>query len=203
MQGGVDALKRKCAHVVTNNGLDPHAIKMVVRQIKISGYTRMILKSDQEPSIMALLETEKRELGEACEIIPEQSPVGEHKSNGQVENAFKTTQAQIRTMRIGSHSRCKRRIRADHSSMPWLIHHAAFVINTCSVGEDGRTAYEIRKRKRFLRPTRDIGECLWHLRPQSVRKVKLDNRWEQGVFAGIWEESGELYVLTDKGAIKV
>ncbi len=87
--------------------------------------------------------------------------------------------------------------------MPWLVHHAAFVLDICSVGEDGRTPYEARKGKRFLRPLPGIGECLWHLRPQSVGKDKLDTRWEQGVFAGVREESGELYVRSDKGAIKV
>jgi len=49
----------------------------------------------------------------------------------------------------------------------------------------------------------EIGECIWFLRPQSVSKDKLDTRWESGVFAGLRPESGELYVLTDKGALKV
>ena len=52
---GVDGLKWKCAHMVPKKGLDPHAIKMVVREIRLSGYSRVIIKSDQEPSILALL----------------------------------------------------------------------------------------------------------------------------------------------------
>merc|ERR1711981_1511744 len=87
--------------------------------------------------------------------------------------------------------------------MPWLIHHSAFILNICQVGTDGRTPYEARQGKRFLRPMPEIGECIWYLRPQSAGKAKLDTRWEHGVFAGIREESGELYVLTEKGAIKV
>ena len=47
---GVDGLKWNCAHMVPNKGLDPHAIKMVTREIKLSGYSRILLKSDQEPS---------------------------------------------------------------------------------------------------------------------------------------------------------
>ena len=90
---GVDGLKWKCAHMVPKKGLDPHAIKMVVREIRLSGYSRVIVKSDQEPSILALLEAAKRELGEACEIIPEDSRVGEHQFNGQVENAIRIAQS--------------------------------------------------------------------------------------------------------------
>ena len=86
---GVDGLKWKCAHMVPKKGLDPHAIKVLVREIKLSGYSRVVMKSGQEPSILALLAIVKRELGEACEIVPEESPVGEHQSNGQVENAIR------------------------------------------------------------------------------------------------------------------
>ena len=87
--------------------------------------------------------------------------------------------------------------------MPWLVHHSAFLIDACRVGEDGRTPYERRKGKRFIRPLPEIGECIWYMRPQSVGKDKLDTRWENGVFAGVREESGELHVLIEKGAIKV
>ena len=47
------------AHMVPNKGLDPHAVKMVNREIRLAGYSRMIFKSDQEPSILALLEAVK------------------------------------------------------------------------------------------------------------------------------------------------
>ena len=129
------------------------------------------MKSDQEPSILALLAAVKRELREACEIVPEESPVGEHQSNGQVENAIKNVQGQVRTMRIGLQSRYKRRIKADHPIMPWLIHHGAFVLDICKVGQDGRTPYEARKGKRFLRPMPEIGKCIWYLRRNQLVKT--------------------------------
>ena len=58
---GVDGLKLKCAHMVRKKGFDPHAIKTVSREIRLAGYTRMLVKSDQEPSILALLEAVKTE----------------------------------------------------------------------------------------------------------------------------------------------
>jgi hypothetical protein len=205
------------AHMVPSKGLDAHAIKMMQREVRLSGYSRMILKSDQEPSILALLEAVKREKGEAIELtgkvmnkakeelqmIAEESPVGEHPSNGEVENAIKSAQSQIRTMRLALQARYKTKIRTDHPIMPWLVHHAALLIDICRIGTDGCTPYERRKGKKFHRPLPEIGECIWYLKPQSVGKDKLDTRWESGVFAGLRAESGELYVLTDKGAIKV
>ena len=70
-------------------------------------------------------------------MIVEESPVGEHQSNGEVENAIKSTQSQIRTMRLALQARYKCKIRTDHLIMPWLIHHAAILIDICRIGTDG------------------------------------------------------------------
>ena len=67
---GVDGLKWKCAGMVPKKGYLPNAIKMVAREFRLSGYSRVIVKSDREPSILALLAAVKRELGETCEIVP-------------------------------------------------------------------------------------------------------------------------------------
>ena len=133
-----------CTHVVPARGVD--AIKMVVRAIRFSGYSRMTFKSDRESSILAPLEAVKTELGEACGTISKPSPVGEHQSDGQVENAIVIAQAQVRTMRTGLQSRYRWRIKAHHPIMPCAIHHAAFVASICSEGEDGRTPYKIRRK---------------------------------------------------------
>ena len=43
--------KWKFAHMVPKKGHDPHAIKIIAREIRISGYSSLVLKSDQEPAI--------------------------------------------------------------------------------------------------------------------------------------------------------
>ena len=93
------------AHMVPKKGHDPHAIKMVGREVRLAGYNRLILKSDQEPSVLELLEAVKRERPEKLEILPEESPVGEHKSNGEVERAIQTVQGQMRTFKLAMQSR--------------------------------------------------------------------------------------------------
>ena len=47
------------AHMVPKKGYDAQAIKMLAREIKLSGYTRLTIKSDQEPSIKALIDTSR------------------------------------------------------------------------------------------------------------------------------------------------
>jgi len=192
------------AHMVPKKGHDAQAIKQLAREIKLSGYSRLVLKSDQEPSIKALIEAVKNERAEDIEtLMQEESPVGEHQSNGEVENAIKSVQAQMRTMRLALQSRYGCKIRADHPIMPWLIKHAALLIDLCKVGEDGRTPFERRKGKRFHRTLPEFGECVWFLKPQSVGKDKLDPRWEQALFVGMREESGEILMMNENGVIKV
>ena len=51
------------------------------------GYSRIILKSDQEPAMVSLTEAVKQE--KVCDVLPNESPVGESQSNGAVENSIK------------------------------------------------------------------------------------------------------------------
>ena len=120
-----------------------------------------------------------------------------------MERAIQTVQGQLRTMRLALQSRYKSPIRSDHPIMPWLIKHAAFLLDISKVGDDGRTAYERRRGKRFKKVVPELGECVWYLKPQTEGKEKLDSRWESGVFAGIREESGELYVMSEHGVCQV
>ena len=48
-----------------------------------------------------------------------------------------------------------------------------------------------------------IGESVWYLKPQSKGKDKFNSRWESGIWLGIREESGETFVGTKEGVIKV
>eukprot|EP00969_Alexandrium_andersonii_P191942 8477251-Alexandrium_andersonii.AAC.1 len=56
-------------------------------EIAYLGHRKVVLKSDQEPSIMALKEAARRECGTSVEATMEESPVGESESNGVAERA--------------------------------------------------------------------------------------------------------------------
>ena len=71
-------------------------------------------------------------------------------------------------------TRCKRKIEETHNILPWLIMYAAMLENICKVGEDGKTAYERRRGKKFKRDTTEFGESIWYLKPGSAGKDKLD-----------------------------
>ena len=74
------------SRVVPAKGTDKFAIKRLVKDIELLGYNKIILKSDNEPSILALKKAVKEIT--KVEIIPEESPVGDHQANGEIENTI-------------------------------------------------------------------------------------------------------------------
>ena len=84
--------------------------------------------------------------------------------------AIQTVQGQIRALRSSSEHRYKCTIKEDHCIWPWLIMYAGILINICLVGDDGRTAYERRKGRKFKRDLPEIGECIWYLRARISRE---------------------------------
>ena len=63
--------------------------------LDVMGYKRVILKSDQEPSIVALCDAVKN--GWHGEVVPEASPKDESKRNGEVERAVQSVDLRSRT----------------------------------------------------------------------------------------------------------
>ena len=126
----------------------------------------MILKSDQEPAMIALQKEVRKELWkEVIEImnqvkqtrdatedqgnnpggvvILENSPVGESQSNGSVEHAIKEVQQQIRKLKMQLEQNMAQKISNDSPIWPWIIQYAAQVIHTFKIhkgigeGENG------------------------------------------------------------------
>ena len=70
------------AHMAPRRGVDAHAIKMIAREVKLTGYSKLILKSDQVLAIRELIGAVKRESPENIEVQCEESLVGGTKVMG-------------------------------------------------------------------------------------------------------------------------
>merc|ERR1712086_1181733 len=71
------------ANVVPVKGDAPEGVRRLGEEVEKLGYQRLVLKSDQEPAIKALLQSVKREKHQDFSV--EHSPVAEHQSNGVAE----------------------------------------------------------------------------------------------------------------------
>ena len=131
-----DTSKTVMAHMLPRKGVDEYAVERLKQDIGLLGYKRIVLKSDQEPAILALKAEVKRTSG--VEIVPELSPVGESQSNGRAERAVRTTKGQFRTMKEALDSRYKDRIPASHPVLSWMPRHSAASVTRHQVGKDGK-----------------------------------------------------------------
>jgi len=96
--------KRVAATFVESKGCNAYAVKFLANFYESTGYRRACLKSDGEPSIVAL----KREaLGKTpnLEGFPQESPPEDHQANGDIEAAVREVKKQVRAQKLALESR--------------------------------------------------------------------------------------------------
>ena len=103
------------------------------------GSNELILKSDGEPATVAVREALARCHG--GRVTPEMPPVGEHQSNGVVEEAGRTIRDQARVLKVQLQANIGREVGVDEPIMPWLIRWVAMPMSRFQVGRDGRIPF--------------------------------------------------------------
>ena len=190
------------ANMVTQKGVDGFAVTSLERDIgKVMGFKRVILRSDQEPTITALKEAYRNTTKN--DVMIEETPVGDSKAAGEIESTIKQVEGMVRTYKLALEARIGAEIPEDHNIIPWLIKHAAASLNRYNVGKDGLTPYRRLRGKNFRKEVADFGESVWYLKPKSLGKRKLVSRWASGIWLGIRDESNEVLIGTTEGVIKV
>ena len=130
--------------IVPNKGATPAWIPEVSAQwIESLGYGTIILKTNQEPSIVAWAEAVKRHRNaRMAETILEHSAVRESQSNGVAERAIGEVKGMVRTMKDALEVRLQHHCRRHELILTWLVNHAGTLITRHKVHHDGRTSYE-------------------------------------------------------------
>ncbi len=113
------------------------------------------------------------------EIALEQAFVGEHQACGLVETATKNAQGQFRVIKDALESRHRRPVEGDRPAAPWMMTHAASVVNTGRKDDEGFTAQRRWRGREFTKPTAEFGECIAHAPALSVGEDKFDVRWKE------------------------
>ena len=189
------------AYVCPNKGECEYAIQRGAQDMnKILGYNKMVFRGDQEPALRTMMNRIKMMSGEQCSV--EETPVGESQSNGAVESQVKEIRGMYKTMRSDMETNYRKVIPGDHPIQPWIVRHASTTRFRESIGQDGSTAYSRVKGREFKKEIAEFGERVWYLQSGSAGKDKLGNRWGEGVWMGMRDNSGEHLIGTPKGIIK-
>ena len=148
------------AHLVNGKGIQDGWIdKRMAEDTVDFGYRGADIrtKCDQEP---AITEVQQRlaVLRKGSRTVPVNSPVGDSKSNGRVENSIKRIQGMIRTLRHCLESKIGIRVSRGHPLYPWIIEWAADLITRYQVGSDGLTAVQRIRGAKSARAIAQFGE---------------------------------------------
>ena len=97
----------------------------------------IILKSDQEEAIKALLDEISRYRADVSTIV-EQSLVKSSQSNGIVERAIKSVVQQVKVLKSSLEARWGIELPDAHPIMVWITEYVGFLLNRFEVSQDGK-----------------------------------------------------------------
>ena len=182
------------AHAVPCKGLDEngYVVQLITDDVKWLGHVRLVLKSDGENAITALVEESLKAIRIQVEnleqITTERPPPYDSQSNGATENAVRNLRGHFRTMRLDLESRLERKIPVDHALMHWMVEASALLQTAMNVGEDGMTAWTRIRGRPFAMRGYAFGEkIMWKMPtkgPQAQPDGNAGSRWGEGIFLG-------------------
>ena len=174
-------------------------IMETIDEVGDTGQT-IIMKTDQEPSVVNLVEDVVKAREEGRTIV-EESPVGSSGSNGVVERAAQSIEGQIRVILLALEERIGRQANPQEAVATFMPEYAAYLLNRLEVGKDGKTAYERAKGKVATVVGLEFGEKLLWRKKKGDKMAKIRSRWAYGVFLGVRWKSGEMWVASKTGEV--
>ena len=194
------------AYAVRSKGAtEAWMVEQIVEDLETIGLSneRIILKADQESSITDVHQAvAKLRKGQGSAI--EQSRVGDSNSNGRIERAIQDLKGLIRTLRSALEAKIGSKIQLSDPIVPWIVRHAAHIINVSRVREDGRTAWQKMKGRRSNTKMLPFGEVVLFKIPKTQKRIgSFEDRWEEGCWIGVVPRSGEHLVAATAGVYKV
>lgn len=193
-------------YLVKSKGVgDGWIVDRIVGDLEECGYggTTIKIKCDQEPAILEVQRAiaEKRAAGKT---VPENSPVGDSRSNGRAENTIGRFQGNLRTILSDLEANLGIRVRGGHPLFPWAVKWAGDVMTRYALNASGRTAIQEIRGTKSYRSIAKFGEKIFYMPLKLANRLpgKMDDRVQEGIFLGMRLKSDEIIVGTAKGAVK-
>ena len=167
-----------------------------------SGFTEVLIRSDNEPGILALKESTATALKlTGVTVKMKESALHDSQSNGVADIPLKDVEDAVRTDLACLVRRFGQEFPGRHPVLTWLVKYSVAMVNRCRRGSDGKTAYELRKGRKFARALPHLAEKIFFMILGVTKGVaRVDPRWEDGIFLGVSDQSDELHVGTEREA---
>ena len=145
--------------LVTGTG-HPYCGRTVLQDIENLGHKPVVIKSDQEASLVALTKSVRDAW--TGEMGLERSPKGQSRSNGEVERAVQSVHGLARTLKECLEQGIGEAIEPKAPIAAWLIEHTGALLNLFSRSDkqDGMTAYWRLRGRPWRIPLPSFGETV-------------------------------------------
>ena len=149
---GAPILVSKCdrdrwfgAAIVPTKGADEYAVAELKNDVIGSGFTEILVRSDNEPAILALKESAATALKLAgVNVKTEESALYDSQSNGLAESTVKDVNEAVRTNLACLVRRFGQEFPGGHPVLTLLVKYSVAMVNGCRRGPDGKTADSLR-----------------------------------------------------------
>ena len=126
-----------------------------------------VIQSDQE-ALMALLKMTATGVGN---IAVRQSPAYSSQTKGSVERFHRTLLGQVRAPKLQLENNYGTHLTSKHPIMPWMVKHAAYLLNRHAIHADGNTSYVGTKntRHQFVSLVKEYSTCYQQQQSTGLR----------------------------------
>ena len=162
------------------------------------GRRKIIFKADKEPAIKELRDRVRD--ARTDETVVEHSAKGDSQSNSIAEKAVQDFEGLMRTWMSVLQDKYKADIPAEHPIVAFLVEYIGEMYNSTHIGSDGKTPYKRIKGRDSTKNLIPFGEKVLYKRDKPTgKKNKLEEKFREGIWAGVIGTSKEHIVLTQTG----
>ena len=168
-----------------------------LRNFGIADNSTVVLKSDQEPVLIDMLKDVQRwrvERNSRATTTIVHSSVHDSRSNGFVERGVRRFEQIFRTHKLDLERKVGKGVDVHLPVMAWLAEHVADMYNKSHVYEDGKTAYEKLRGRKYKGEMLPFG-C------QVLHRGVVAPRWLPGTWLEKTWSSDEHLVATETGKV--
>ena len=192
----VRCCETKCVfgHVIPQKGSDEDGftVNLITGDIGWLGHTKLILKTDQEKSLVSLVSrallTLRVQVTDLESVTVEHSQAYDSQASGGTEVGVRALRGLYRTLRLCLEKRIGQVVPVQHPLSSWLLEHTALLLNASLRGDDGLTPWARVRGRAFGQRLIGFGESVLYKLPlkcpQHDVHGNMSARALPGVFLG-------------------
>ena len=195
---------RMAAIALEQKGLTQHGVTYFAGFIWQAGVRMFINNSDEEPAMKALKDAAAKAL-KGVESISQESPVGDHQANGDIESTVRTLKAQMRATRFALGSRLGRQLAHYDPILLRIPNFAGDTIARFRKGPDGKTPWEREQGRKLAGASLEFGERFFMKeakeRASGAFKRDCEQRLIEARYLGQHARTGAMIGITTHGIV--